>query len=108
MVVDLEGRLIYGAECDALRVRVKDLLAAGEKRILINLAEVPNVDSGGIGTLVALFTSAKSAGGELKLENANDKVHHSLDLTRILTVIKHFKEERKALASFQGAVKTTA
>jgi anti-sigma B factor antagonist len=101
-IVDLNGRLLYGPDCDAVRNHVKDLLASGKTRIVINLAGVPNVDSGGIGTLVALFTSAKNLGGEVKLVGANDKVHHSLDLTRILSVIEHCSKEDAAINAFRA------
>jgi anti-sigma B factor antagonist len=107
-VFDLDGRLVYGEQCDFLRVRVKEELAQGNKQLVVNLANVPTVDSGGIGTIVAVYTSARSAGGGLKIAAANDKVYRSLTLTHIMTVVEHFPNADSAAASFEDATQATA
>src|SRR3954467_1502928 len=66
LVVDCKGRIIFGDETAFLRNQVRDLLD-GNHKIVLNLAEVSYIDSTGIGTLVGLYTSAKSVGGEVKL-----------------------------------------
>ena len=63
-IIDLQGRLILGDECNQLREQVKALLAANKKQIVLNLGEVTFIDSAGVGTLVASFTSAKAQAGE--------------------------------------------
>src|SRR5579875_2470624 len=57
-VIDLEGRIVLGEESNSFRERVKSLLAAGKKKIVLNLANVSYIDSAGLGTLVATFHSA--------------------------------------------------
>src|ERR1051326_9165588 len=63
-VLQCNGRVVFGEESTALRDKVKSLLAEGNKRIVLNLGGVSYIDSGGLGVLVSLFTSAKAAGGE--------------------------------------------
>ena len=61
-VLDIEGRIVLGEESNAFREKVKSLLAAGKKKIVLNLAQVSYIDSAGLGTLVATFHSARSQG----------------------------------------------
>ena len=100
-VVDLEGKLILGEECNALRQQVKQLLATNKKKILLNLGNITFIDSTGVGTLVSAFTSTKAQEGELKLVNLTKKFYETLQVTRLLTVFEVFTNEANALASFQ-------
>lgn len=100
-VLDLEGKLILGEECNALRQQVKQLLAANKKKILLNLGNITFIDSTGVGTLVSAFTSTKAQEGELKLVNLTKKFYETLQVTRLLTVFEVFTNEANALASFQ-------
>lgn len=97
-VVDLKGRIVFGQECDVLRSEVKGLLNSSP-RVILNLKDVEYVDSGGVGTLVGLYTSAKAAGGDLKLAAANPKVQHVLEITKIVTVLGTYSTEEKAVAA---------
>ena len=65
-VVALDGRIVLGEESNALRERVKALVAEGKKKIVLNMANVTFIDSAGLGTLVAAHHSAKSQGAALK------------------------------------------
>ena len=69
-VLEIEGRIVLGEESNAFREQVKSLLAAGKKKIVLNLAQVGYIDSAGLGTLVATFHSARSQGAVLKLRAA--------------------------------------
>jgi anti-anti-sigma factor len=64
-VVDCVGSLVYGAEATALRQLVKKLFAQGRKEIVLNLAGVRHVDSGGLGIVAGLHTSAQQAGSQI-------------------------------------------
>ena len=68
-VVDLSGRITLGEGSVVLRDAVRDLLAKGEKKLLLNLGDVTYIDSSGIGELVSAFTTVRNQGGELKLLN---------------------------------------
>ena len=81
-VVDLSGRITLGEGSVVLRDNVRELLAQGHKKILLNLGDVTYIDSSGIGELVSGFTSVRNQGGELKLLNLTKKVHDLLQITK--------------------------
>ncbi len=66
LVVDCSGRIVFGEESSLLRDTVKKALS-NNNRIVLNLGEVNYIDSGGLGSLVELYTSAHKAGGAIKL-----------------------------------------
>jgi anti-sigma B factor antagonist len=96
----LEGRVVLGEESNALREKVKSLLAAGHKKIVINMDNVSYVDSSGLGSLVAAHTSAKAQGATLKLCHLGSKFHEILQVTKLVTVFEVFPTEAAAIASF--------
>ncbi len=99
-IVDLSGRIKLGEGSSVLRETVKDLLAKGQKNILLNLAEISYIDSSGIGELVAAFTSVRKQGGELKLLHLTRKVHDLLQITKLYTVFDVKDDEAAALKAF--------
>jgi anti-sigma B factor antagonist len=101
MVVDLNGRITLGEGCSQLRELIRDLLAKGHKKILLNLADVTYIDSSGIGELVSGFTASSNQGGQLKLLKLTKKVHDLLQITKLLTVFDVHDDEAKAIASFE-------
>ena len=100
IIVDCAGRLVFGEESGALRDLVKGLLK-DNKNVVINLADVNYIDSGGLGTLVGLFTSARAAGGVIKLANLTHRVGELLQVTKLLTVFEVFDGDDKAVRSFR-------
>jgi anti-sigma B factor antagonist len=100
-VVDLSGRITLGEGSVVLRDAVRDLLAKGEKRLLLNLGEVTYIDSSGIGELVSAFTTVRNQGGELKLLNLTKKVHDLLQITKLYTVFDVKDDEAAAISSFK-------
>jgi len=102
-VVDLSGRITLGEGCSQLRDLIRDLIAKGHKKMLLNLAEVTYIDSSGIGELVSGFTAVSNSGGQLKLLNLTKKVHDLLQITKLLTVFDVHDDEAKAVASFDQA-----
>jgi anti-sigma B factor antagonist len=99
-VLDIEGRIVLGEESNAFREKVKALLAAGKKKIILNLAQVGYIDSAGLGTLVATFHSARSQGATLKLTNLGSKFKEVLQVTKLMTVFDTYENEAAAIASF--------
>ena len=102
LVVDCSGRVVFGEESATLRDTVKKLLAESPK-VVLNLREVNYVDSGGLGTLVSLYTSARNAGGAVKLANLSKRVGDLLQLTKLLTIFEVFDDEEAAAKSFKDA-----
>jgi anti-sigma B factor antagonist len=99
-VLDIEGRIVLGEESNAFRERVKSMLAAGKKKIILNLAQVGYIDSAGLGTLVATFHSARSQGATLKLTNLGSKFKEVLQVTKLMTVFDTYETEQAAIDSF--------
>jgi anti-sigma B factor antagonist len=102
-IVDCDGRIIFGEESAALRDAVRDLIAR-TKQIVLNLGGVNYIDSGGLGTLVSLYTTARNAGGSLRLASLTQRVGDLLQVTKLLTVFEVFDSVDEAVRSFsQGA-----
>jgi anti-sigma B factor antagonist len=99
-IVDASGRIVFGDESASLRETVKKLILEN-KRIVLNLGEVTYIDSGGLGTLVALYTTARSAGGTIKLASLTKRVGDLLQVTKLLTVFDVYDNEKQALDSFR-------
>lgn len=99
-ILDLSGRITLGEGSVQLRDATRDLLAKGQKKILLNLADVNYIDSSGIGELVSAFTTVKNQGGELKLLNLTKKVHDLLQITKLYTVFDVQDDETTAVGSF--------
>jgi anti-sigma B factor antagonist len=100
-VVDCSGRITLGEGSVTLRDTVRDLLSKGNKKILLNLAEVNYIDSSGIGELVSGFTTVRNQGGELKLLNLTKKVHDLLQITKLYTVFDVKDDEASAIKAFK-------
>ena len=101
-ILDLSGKIVLGEGDIQLKERIKDLLGDGQKRILLNLAEVNYVDSAGLGTLIGAYTTVKREGGSLKLVNLTKRIQDLLAITKLITVFETFDSEAEALASFDS------
>ena len=101
VIVDLSGQIKLGEGSSIVRDTVKDLLAKGQKNILLNLADINYIDSSGIGELVAAFTSVRNQGGEMKLLHLTKKVHDLLQITKLYTVFDVKDDEAEAVAAFR-------
>lgn len=99
-ILDLSGKITIGEGSVQLREKVRSLLTAGKKKLLLNLGDVSYVDSSGIGELVSCFTTTNNQGGSLKLLNLTKKIQDLLSITKLLTVFETFDDEAAALASF--------
>lgn len=99
-VLDLAGRITLGEGSSTLRDSLKELVAKGEKKILLNLGEVTYIDSSGIGELVSGFTTVTNQQGSLKLLGLNKRVKDLLQVTKLYTVFEAFEDEAEAVRSF--------
>ena len=100
-IVDFSGRITLGEGSATLRNTVKELVAAGKQKILLNLADVDYIDSAGIGEMVSAYTMVRGASGELKLINLTKRVHDLMQITRLLTVFDVSNDEAAAVRSFR-------
>ncbi|HYP13856.1 MAG TPA: STAS domain-containing protein [Bryobacteraceae bacterium] len=99
-VIDAVGRITLGEGSSTFRDSLKDFTAAGNKKLLLNLAGVNYIDSSGIGEMVSGFTTVTNQGGQLKLLNLTKRVQDLLQITKLYTVFEVFDDEAAAVRSF--------
>jgi anti-sigma B factor antagonist len=102
VLLDLHGKILIGEGDDALREAVTKLADAGKTKILLNLADVPYVDSAGLGEIVRTYTTVSRKGGKLKLLNLTKKIQDLLSITKLLTVFETYESEDEAVRSYQS------
>lgn len=99
-VVSCSGRIVFGEEATALRDNLKRVLTQS-RSIVLNLSGVSYIDSGGLGTLVGVYSSARSAGADIKLTGLGHRIRDVLQITKLATVFEVYDNEQQAVASFQ-------
>jgi anti-sigma B factor antagonist len=86
LVVELGGRIVLGEESNSLRESLKSMIARGNKKIVLNMANIAYIDSSGLGTLIAAHLSAKNHGASVRLCNLAKNFHEVMQMTKLLTV----------------------
>lgn len=99
-IVNCQGRIVFGEESSHLRDYLKQILASSRKLIL-NFSGVSYIDSGGLGTLVGVYSSARSAGADIKLTGLGQRLRDVLQITKLVTVFEVYDNEQQAIAAFQ-------
>lgn len=99
-LVNCQGRIVFGEESSHLRDYLKKILASSRKLIL-NFSAVTYIDSGGLGTLVGVYSSARSAGADIKLTGLGQRLRDVLQITKLVTVFEVYDNEQQAIAAFQ-------
>jgi anti-sigma B factor antagonist len=105
VVLDLKGRVTMGEGDELLKDKVNSLVNQGHKKIVLNLAEVPYIDSAGLGEIVRTYTTVSRQGGSLKLLNLTKRITDLLSITKLLTVFETFDTETDAVRSFSASAK---
>ena len=101
-ILDLQGRsTINGGESELLNSRLKKLVASGVRKLLLNLADLTQVDSSGVSIIVGTYVSLRARGGDLKLLCPCGRVLEVLRILHLLEMIPSFEDEAQALASFR-------
>ncbi|HEY3936382.1 MAG TPA: STAS domain-containing protein [Bryobacteraceae bacterium] len=98
VILDVEGRLVLGDGVSALRDRFNNL--GGENKFILNLKDVPYIDSSGLGALVTCHSVVEAAGGALRLLHLSKRNMELLVLTKLSTVFRIFDDEQEAVNSF--------
>jgi len=106
IIVVASGKLTMGEGASTLRTKIRELVASGSRRIVLNMADVSYMDSSGMGELIAAHTTVTTAGGEIKLLHLAKRVHDLLKLTKLYTVFEAFEDEASAVNSFSAAKPT--
>ncbi len=98
-VLELSGRITLGEESTQLRSKLKTLLT-GKPGLVLDMANVSYIDSAGLGTLVASFTSAANQGVRMVLANLTKRLQEQLSITKLVTVFEAFDSVEAAVKSF--------
>jgi anti-sigma B factor antagonist len=106
VVLDVRGRVLLGEGDEILKDKVNSLLNQGNKKIVLNLADVPYIDSAGLGEIVRTFTTVSRQGGSLKLLNLTKRITDLLSITKLLTVFETYDSEQEAVQSFSASART--
>ena len=99
-VLDAVGRITLGEESNQVRIKIKEMLGKGKSQIVLDLAEVSYIDSVGLGTLVAGYTSAQNQGATLKLANLTKRFRELLNITKLVTIFDTYDSVDDAVKSF--------
>lgn len=103
LILDVKGRITLGEGDEILKDKVNSLLNQGNKKIVLNLAEVPYIDSAGLGEIVRTYTTVSRQGGSLKLLSLTKRITDLLAITKLLTVFETYESENDAVQSFSSA-----
>ena len=101
VILDLRGRSTMGCGGELLSSNLQKLVADGKRKLLLNLTELTQIDSSGLGIIVRSYVSLRQKGGDLKLLCPWGRVLQVLNVLRLLNLIPSFEDETQALASFR-------
>jgi len=104
--LDMKGKFIKGQGGFQLQMLIDKVLSAGSSKIMVNLTEVPIIDSMGIGEIVRAYNKVREAGGTFNLVGETDRVYGALKITQLLDLIESYPTEDEAVASFGKEKKT--
>ncbi len=99
-VLDASGKITLGEGATQFRQKIKDLMTFGNRKFLVNMANVTYVDNSGISELVSAFTTVRDAGGQLKLVNLGKRFNDLLLINKLYTVFETFDNEAGGIRSF--------
>ncbi len=98
----LKGKMLIGEGDELLREKIKEFVDSGGKKLILNMAEVPYVDSAGFGEIVRSYTVIARQKGNLRLLNLTKRLHDLLSITKKLELFLVFDNEKEAIASFSS------
>jgi anti-sigma B factor antagonist len=99
--VKLTGRLCMGPPLDRFNATMTELLGQGQNKVILDMEEVPTVDSSGIGILMRHLTSAKQSGGTIRLYKPSKFTVQTLKMVGLLNLFYTFEDLSEAIASLQ-------
>jgi anti-sigma B factor antagonist len=100
-IVTCQGRITFGDDAAALRDELKKVLSS-TRQLVLNLFGITYIDSGGLGTLVGVYSSARAAGADIKLTGIGARLRDTLQITKLVTVFEVYDNEQQAIGAFRG------
>ncbi len=102
-IIDLQGNIMFEDGDQELRGAIASVLEAGGKKVILNMGEVPYLDSAGLSELVRSFVAINKRGGRVALIDLTRKVHDLLTIAKLLTIFETFDSEANAISSLGAA-----
>jgi len=99
-VMSCNGRIVFGEEATLLRENLKSVLSS-TRQVVLNLSGVSYIDSGGLGTLVGVYSSARASGADIKLTGLGQRLRDVLQITKLVTVFEVYDTEQEAIGAFR-------
>jgi anti-sigma B factor antagonist len=99
-VLEIHGKILMGEGDIAIKKKIDELLAKNTKNVILDLSNVPYIDSSGLGELIRCYTTMRKANGTLKLANVTDRIVDLLTITKLITVFEYYKNVDDAIKSF--------
>jgi anti-sigma B factor antagonist len=104
VIVAVKGEITLNKGSDVvLRDKIRSLIQQGHLKVIIDLGQVPYMDSAGLGELVHAYATTRNKGGSLKLLGLTRRLKDLLAITKLATVFDSFDQEADAIASFSLA-----
>jgi anti-sigma B factor antagonist len=103
VILEVSGKVMGGPDAEKFKTVIAGLIEEGVSKLLIDLSDVPWMNSSGVGILISAYTSMKNANAQVKFLNINERVKSILMVTKLLTVFESYYSKEDALTSFRGA-----
>src|SRR5882672_2447697 len=104
-VLELKGKMTLGEGDELLKDKINSLVQQGRHKVVLNLGEVPYIDSAGLGEIVRTYTTISRQGGSMKLLNLTKRITDLLSITKLLTVFETYDNEADAVRSFAASAR---
>jgi anti-sigma B factor antagonist len=101
-ILRLAGKILGGHESDELRRELDRLFERGDRRLLVDLTDVPWMNSAGLGILLSAYARMKEDGGTIRFSGAGERVRGILKTTKLLTVLEVHDDEESGIQSFRS------
>ena len=100
-VIHVSGKLMGGPDADVFKETIRNLLDEGYKNVVVNMSQVPFINSTGLGILISAYTTLRKEDGILKLTNVTERIDSLLMITKLGTIFETYSSEDKAVESFK-------
>ena len=100
-ILDVSGKLMGGPDADVFKETIRNLLDEGYKNVVVNMSQVPFINSTGLGILISAYTTLRKEDGVLKLANVTERIDSLLMITKLGTIFETYSSEEMALDSFK-------
>jgi anti-sigma B factor antagonist len=100
IIIDVDGKIVLGDGDVEVKETVDHFIGRGDKNFILNLTQVPYLDSAGLGEIIRCYTTLRKSGGDFKLLSPNQRIIDLLTITKLLGVFDSFDNETAAVASF--------